>query len=63
MNLINLNLVEVPLNEVMERVEKEVYKHAMEAAKFNQSAAAKLLGVSRGTLRTKLNEYHKGVYL
>lgn len=62
-NLINISLVEVPLEEALAKVEAEVYKFAMEAAKFNQSKAAKLLKVSRGTLRTKLNTYHPGVYL
>lgn len=60
---ININLVEVPLSEALQRVEAEVYKYAMEAARYNQSRAAQLLGVSRGTLRTKLAQYYPGVYL
>lgn len=60
---INLNLTEVPLNEALERVEKEVYGYAIQSAKFNQSQGAKLLGVSRGTFRTKLMQYFPGVYI
>ena len=61
--LININLTEVPLGEALIRVEREVYRFAMEAARWNQSRAARTLGVSRGTMRTKLGEYFPGVYL
>ncbi len=62
MNNINIHLSNVPLNEALTTVEKDVYKHAMEAAKFNKSRAAKLIGVSRGTMYHKLREFFRGVY-
>lgn len=61
--LVNISLAEVPLDEALARVEAQLYKHAMEVAKFNQSKAARLLKVSRGTLRVKLKEHHPGVYI
>jgi len=60
---INLTLEEVSLKEVFEKVEIEVYKFAIEQAKFNQSRAANMLGVSRGTLRKKLAQYFPVKYL
>ncbi len=62
MVMININLEQVPLDEAMERVERELYKHAMEAAKFNKSRAAALLGVSRGSFHHKLRLFYPGVY-
>jgi Fis family transcriptional regulator len=42
---------------VTEEVETALYETVMKYTKGNQSEAARLLGVSRGTLRTKLAEY------
>ena len=42
---------------VTEEVETSLYKTVMQHTKGNQSEAARILGVSRGTLRTKLAEY------
>ncbi len=41
-----ISLVEIPL-----------YRAAMESTRYNQSEAARVLGVSRGTLRKKLKTY------
>jgi Fis family transcriptional regulator len=60
---ISLELKDVIIHEALERVEKELYKFAMENSQYNQSKAAKLLNVSRGTLRTKLDQYFPGVFL
>lgn len=60
---INVNLENVPINKVIARVEAEALNLAMQAVKFNQSKAAKLLEMSRGTLRTKLRQYYPGVFL
>jgi DNA-binding protein Fis len=38
-------------------VEKEVYLTAYKDSRYNQVKAAKALGVSRGTFRTRLAEY------
>lgn len=42
---------------VLEEVESALYEAIMNFTKGNQSRAAILLGVSRGTLRTKLKHY------
>lgn len=44
-------------NLVLEEVESALYEAIMKFTKGNQSRAALLLGVSRGTLRTKLKYY------
>lgn len=44
-------------NLVLEEVESALYEAIMNFTKGNQSRAAILLGVSRGTLRTKLKYY------
>lgn len=60
---VNLNATDVDLKNVLELVEKEVYKQAMEMCKYNQSKAAKELGVSRNTFRTKLKQHFPNVYI
>lgn len=42
---------------IIELIEPQMYRSAMYMNKYNQSKAAKSLGVSRGTLRTKLLQY------
>ena len=42
---------------VIEEVEAAKYEAAMKFTKGNQVQAAKVLGVARGTLRTKLKQY------
>lgn len=42
---------------VLEEVESALYEAVMKFTNGNQSRAAKLMGVSRGTLRTKLKQY------
>jgi Fis family transcriptional regulator, factor for inversion stimulation protein len=42
---------------VMEQIEKPLFEVVMKLTKNNQSKAAKLLGLSRGTLRKKLKQY------
>ncbi len=49
----NLNLYEL----VMEEIEGPLFRTVMELTRYNQSKAARVLGVSRGTLRTKLKHY------
>lgn len=44
-------------NLLLEEVESALYQAIMNFTKGNQSRAAILLGVSRGTLRTKLKYY------
>lgn len=48
---------------VLEQVEAPLLQATMEASKFNQSRAAKTLGLSRGTLRTKLRKYFGDRYV
>lgn len=42
---------------VMEQVERPMYKIVMERVGHNQTRAAKVLGINRGTLRKKLAHY------
>lgn len=49
----NLNLYEL----ILEEVEAPLFRTVMELTRYNQSKAARVLGVSRGTLRTKLKHY------
>ena len=53
-------------NKVLKIVEGALYEAVMRYTRGNQSRAARLLGVSRGTLRTKLKEYfgttHVGLF-
>lgn len=49
----NLNLYQM----IVEEVEGPLFRTVMELTRYNQSKAARVLGVSRGTLRTKLKRY------
>ncbi|MBI2785895.1 MAG: Fis family transcriptional regulator [Legionella longbeachae] len=49
----NLNLYQL----IVEEVEAPLFRTVMELTRYNQSKAARILGVSRGTLRTKLKRY------
>lgn len=42
---------------ILEEVEAPLFRSVMELTRYNQSKAARVLGVSRGTLRTKLKHY------
>lgn len=48
---------------IIEEIEEPLYKVVMENCKYNQSRAAILLGVSRGTLRTRLRYYFDDQYV
>lgn len=48
---------------VLEEVETPLFKAVMEHCKYNQSKAASVLGLSRGTLRTKLRKYFDDKYV
>lgn len=50
-------------NFVLEEVEIPLFKAVMEHCKYNQSRAAIVLGISRGTLRTKLRKYFDDKYV
>lgn len=45
-----------------ELIEQPLLQAVMEHCKYNQSKAAKVMGVSRGTLRTKLKQYFDDKY-
>lgn len=40
-----------------EEVEKTLFRTVMELSRYNQSKTARILGISRGNLRTKLKYY------
>lgn len=48
---------------VLEEIETPLFKAVMEYCKYNQSRAATMLGISRGTLRTKLRRYFDDKYV
>lgn len=48
---------------VLEEIETPLFRAVMEHCKYNQSRAANMLGVSRGTLRTKLRQYFDDKYV
>lgn len=47
---------------LMEQVEPALFKAVIERSKYNQSRAASMLGLSRGTLRKKLSKYFDNQY-
>ena len=44
-------------NMVMEEVEAPLFREVMKQARDNQTRAAEMLGINRGTLRKKLRQY------
>jgi len=44
----------------LKEVEKEHIKFVLEETGFNQSKAARILGIDRKTLRSKIREYELG---
>lgn len=47
---------------LLDKAEREVLAIAMRRCRNNQLVCAKELGISRGTLRTKLNKYFGSIY-
>ena len=47
---------------VLEQMEPALFKSVIEHCKYNQSKAATLLGLSRGTCRMKLKKYFDDKY-
>lgn len=47
----------------LQQLEKEYIEHVYKTSRYNQSKAAKNLGLSRGCLRMKLKEYFGDQYL
>ena len=58
-NRVAANEIESALPTLIEKFEREVYTMAIERSGGNQAKAARLLGVSRFTLREKLKLYGK----
>lgn len=48
---------------VMEQIEPPLFQTVIESSKYNQSRAAKTLGLSRGTFRAKLRRYFGDKYV
>lgn len=48
---------------VIEEIEEPLYRCAIEYCRYNQSRAAAILGVSRGTLRSRLKHYFDDQYV
>jgi len=47
----------LPLQEHLDRVEKEAILQALEKTRYNRTAAAKLLGITRATLRKRIEKF------
>lgn len=47
----------------LKKAEATIYELALQESRYNQSKAAKSLGVSRGTLRTKVKQYFGTKYI
>lgn len=47
---------------VMDEIEAPLLKHILKHCRYNQSRAATMLGLSRGTLRTKLRRHFDDQY-
>lgn len=47
---------------VLEQIEAPLFKAVIEHCRYNQSRAANMLGISRGTFRTKLKKYFDDKY-
>lgn len=45
---------------VIQEIEKPLIEMVLNHARFNQSKASEILGISRGTLRKKMAEYDLG---
>lgn len=50
-------------NTAFDRIDAQLTEYMYLRAQHNQVRTAKLLGISRGTLRSKLNKYFPGKYL
>lgn len=48
---------------VMETIEPALFKEVLRFSSYNQSEAARCLGLSRGTLRTRLEAYFGEKYI
>jgi len=48
---------------VLEEIEVPLFKAVIEYTRYNQSKAAIMLGISRGTLRAKLRKYFDDKYV
>ncbi|KTD00183.1 helix-turn-helix domain-containing protein [Legionella feeleii] len=48
---------------VMEAIEPALFKEVLKFSHYNQSEAARCLGLSRGTLRTRLEAYFGEKYI
>ncbi|WP_289624339.1 helix-turn-helix domain-containing protein, partial [Paracidovorax avenae] len=51
------DLLDVPLPEAVERLERRLIAHALEQARGNRSLAARRLGIHRQLLYSKLAQY------
>lgn len=58
-----IKLKQADAKAILEEVHKEVLEALMEGLRYNQSKAAKALGISRTTLRTHLTTYFGNKYI
>ncbi len=62
MKTIELSINNVTIKDALKIAERDIYQQAIVACRYNQSKTARLLGVSRGTIRKKLKEYMPEVF-
>lgn len=61
-SVITLDTSRTSYTEALSVLEATYLKDLMESTKYNQSKTAKIMGLSRGTLRTKLREHFGTAY-
>lgn len=47
---------------IMETIEPALFTTVLEACRYNQSQAARILGLARGTFRERLRQYFGDIY-
>ncbi len=53
----------IDMTKMLEASEAVIIRRVLEQARYNQTKAAKYLGISRGNLRTKLKLYFQVQYI
>lgn len=64
MNIDVQKSIELGMNmgQILGELEKEVLETAIKTSRYNQTKAAKKLGISRGSFRSKLREHFGNKY-
>lgn len=63
MSVLNIHVQTKSFSTALADAERVIYRDAYREVRYNQLQAAKLLGVSRGTFRTKMKHYFGDEYI